>query len=325
MLKIGLIGCGYLGSRHLKHLSDIDGVELSAVWDIDLNARRKAEKEYGICPVQGLDDLFSRSDAVDIVTPTPTHCTIGLQAVSHGLPFFVEKPICATYNEGLSLLREASVKNILIQVGHIERFNRAVRSLGDTNIKPGFIEVHRLAEWNPRGTDVAVVHDLMIHDLDLILKFAGAFPDNIYASGVRVVTDSVDIANARLEFGSGLVANVTASRISLKRMRKLRLFGNNEYIALDLDKGTCDHVGVATDPADIPESAELLGEIGIGEKSRKLYLHLDRAPEGDALRLQLESFRDAIVSGAEPVVTGQDGLNALRLAEVIVHKINERR
>jgi len=324
LLKIGLVGCGYLGSRHLKHLCGIDDVELSGIWDSDPSTLAKSSSEFNVPAMRSLDDLIGRSDAIDIVTPTTTHCEIALKAVEAGLHLFVEKPVCATYSEGLELLEKADAAGVTIQVGHIERFNRAFRALGDLSIKPDFIEVHRLALWNPRGIDVAVVHDLMIHDLDLILALAQEFPADIYASGVSVVSKSIDIANARLEFASGLVANVTASRISLKKMRKFRMFGNNEYIALDLDKGTCEHVGFVDDEDDTPPGAEVIGELVTDDKPRILYLRPTIAEEGDSLKLQLEAFRDAITGGTAPPVTGRDGLMALKLAELIVEKIRER-
>ena len=324
LLKIGLVGCGYLGSRHLKHLLDIEGVEVSGVWDMDPATRKKANDEFDVQVAVDLEDLISRSDVVDIVTPTSTHYEIGLQVIEAGLPLFVEKPICATYDEGLQMIEKARSAGVPIQVGHIERFNRAFRALGSVKVRPGFIEAHRLAPWSPRGGDVAVVHDLMIHDLDLILTLADDFPVQIHANGVGVVTDSVDIANVRLEFASGLVANVTASRISLKRMRKLRLFGDSEYIALDLADGTCEYVGVTSDKSQIPVGSQLIGALGEGEMQRLLYRRFLPAEEGDALKLQLAAFRDAVIQDSAPQVTGEDGLNALKLAESIVAQIKER-
>jgi len=321
LLKIGLIGCGYLGSRHLKHLCKLDGIEVSAVWDNSLSARDKAVKEFSIPVASSLKDLINKSDAVDIVTPTSTHCKIGLEVVNAGLPIFVEKPICATFIEGERLLQEAEAAGVMIQVGHIERFNRAFRALNGIAVQPRFIEAHRLSFWNPRGGDVAVIHDLMIHDLDLILTLANDFPIQIHASGVAVVSDSIDIANVRLEFSDGLVANVTASRISVKSMRKLRLFGNREYIALDMNKGTCEYLGVGANDSEIPMGAEAIGEIGLDDMQRVLYERLLTAEEGDALQLELAAFRDAVITGSQPPVSGNDGLKALKLAEMIVSDI----
>ena len=324
LLKIGLIGAGYLGSRHLKHLLALEGVQVSGIWDTDPAVREQHKQGVGVPVAAGLEDLLACSDAVDLVTPTSSHCEIGLQAVAARKPLFVEKPLCATRGEGARLLEAAARAGVPIQVGHIERFNRAFRSLAGTAVRPRFIEAHRLAPWNPRGVDVAVVYDLMIHDLDLVLALAGEEPEALHASGVGVVTDSVDIATARLEFPSGLVANLTASRISLKRMRKLRLFGEREYIALDLDKGTCEYVGGSLPGQALPPGAELLGKIGDGGRAVTLHRRYLEAPEGDALRLELASFRDAVAGGTTPPVTGADGLKALALAERIVEAIGGR-
>jgi predicted dehydrogenase len=321
LLKIGLVGCGYLGSRHLKHLSSLEGVEVSRVWDKDPVALARAVEDFKLPPAGSLKDLLSRSDAVDVVTPTATHFEIGRQILEAGLPLFIEKPLCATGDEGARLVDLAAKAKLPIQVGHIERFNQAFRALQTLNIRSSFIEAHRLASWNPRGIDVAVVHDLMIHDLDLILTLAGEFPDAVYASGVGVVTDSVDIANARLEFPGGLVANVTASRISLKQMRKLRIFASNAYITLDFSHGTCEYVGVSSTKDAIPDQALIIGEMGEGERKRCVHRSFPYAEEGDALRLELESFRDAILAGTTPRVTGEDALRALKLAELVVDRI----
>ena len=318
MLKIGLIGCGYLGSRHLNHLSTLEGVEVSSVWDNDPSMGEKAAKEFGVPIASNLNDLLTKSDAVDIVTPTSTHYEIGLEVINAGLPIFVEKPICATLEEGELLVRKAQEADVILQVGHIERFNRAFRALKNIRIQPRFIEAHRLAFWNPRAGDVAVVHDLMIHDLDLILTLANDFPAQINASGVAVVSNKIDIANVRLEFPSGLVANITASRISLKSMRKLRMFGNQEYIAIDMNKGTCEFLGMGK---ELPTEAEALGNIGLDDEQRVLFQRLLVAEEGDALRMELEAFRDAIVSDSHPPISGEDGLKALKLAEMIVAEI----
>ena len=324
LLKIGLVGCGYLGVRHLLHLCDMETVEVSGVWDTDPKALAKAADEFNVSAAENLSELIDRSDAVDIVTPTSTHYEIGVKAAGAGKPIFVEKPICATYGEGSRLLEKAGNSGVIVQVGHIERYNRAFRSLKGVDVQPHFIEAHRLSPWNPRGGDVAVVHDLMIHDLDLILALSHDFPKQVHASGVEVVTDSVDIANARLEFENGLVANVTASRISLKVMRKLRIFGSNEYIALDLAQGTCEYIGAVSSGSSIPPEAKPIGELGEESMRRTLYMRYLPVQEGDALKLQLEAFRDSIYTGIPAAATGDDGLKALKLADLIVANIRER-
>ncbi|MCF7809454.1 Gfo/Idh/MocA family oxidoreductase [bacterium] len=323
MLKIGLTGYGYLGRRHLKHLMNMENVRVVGVWDSDPTARKAARDDFGVHTTIDYEELIEVSDALDIVTPTSTHFEAATRAINSGLPVFIEKPICATADEGRELVNKAKLSNIPIQVGHIERFNRAFRALKGIEVQPGFIEVHRLAFWNPRGVDVAVVHDLMIHDLDLILSLTNELPVEIHASGVAVVSETVDIANARLKFKSSLVANVTASRISLKQMRKLRMFGSNEYIALDLSKGTCEYFGASVNADELPPNSQAIGEVGVGSNMRVLYQRQPDVEEGDAMFLELQSFRDAVLSGTEPLVTGADGLRALELAELIVDKIGE--
>jgi len=332
MLKIGLAGVGYLGARHLKHLQEIEGVQLSGVWDNN-PAIREALRQTGSIPIaESFEELLQNSDAIDLVTPTSTHYELGLKVVNSGRPLFVEKPLCATYDEGRKLVERADSMGVMIQVGHIERFNRAYRSLkniigerdhatGAPKVRPRFIEAHRLAPWAGRGVDVAVIYDLMIHDLDLILSLIDEEVVAVHASGVGVVTRSVDIANARLEFHNGAVANVTASRISLKRMRKIRIFGAQEYIALDFNKGTCEYVGAAPSPETMPNGAEPLGAIGEGAHQFTLYRSFVEAPEGDAMRLELEAFRDAVINDTQPAVSGEEGLKALLLADQVIKAI----
>ncbi len=323
MLKIGLAGVGYLGCRHLKHLIEMEGVRVSGIWDIDPEKMRDASSEFGVSPARSLDDLIKSSDAIDIVTPTSTHFDIAWQCMENGKPVFIEKPICAAFDQGKKLVELSKKLGIPVQVGHIERFNRAFRSIQRTPVDPHFIEAHRLALWTPRGVDVSVVYDLMIHDLDIILSLSKAKPVHLHANGVGVITDTVDIANARIEFDAGLVANVTASRISLKKMRKLRLFGDNEYIALDMAKGSCEYIGVCDNEDNVPENALPLGTMDIPGSHRIIYQKMLEVEEADAMRLELESFRDAIINETEPTVTGEDGLRALDLAEQIVKQIEK--
>jgi len=317
-MNIGLIGVGYLGMRHLKHLCNLNGINVAGIWDIDSTALSEAASEYNVFSTKSLDELIELSDAVVVVTPTSTHYEIGSQVIEAGRALFVEKPICESVSEGERLVDCAQTLDIPIQVGHIERFNRAFRALNQVQVKPRFIEAHRLAQWTPRGIDVSVIYDLMIHDLDLILALTKAHPIDIRANGVGVLTDSVDIATARIEFSDGMVANVTASRISLKKMRKLRLFGENEYVAVDLDKGSCEYVSATKKESEtIPPDAQLLGLIKVKNRQRGFFRRFLDAPEGDTLRFELASFRDAIANGSTPHVSGVEGLKALKLAEKI--------
>ena len=321
MLKIGLVGAGYLGTRHLNHLTTLEGVTVPAIWDSDPATLNEAAAKFNVPAAESEAKLFALCDAIVCVTTTSSHFAIGMNAVDAGLPLFIEKPICATVTEGAHLVETAERKNVPIQVGHIERFNRAFRALDQIKVRPRFVEAHRLAQWKPRGADVAVILDLMIHDLDLLLALAGEFPNHIHASGVGVLSPSIDIANARLEFPSGLVANVTASRISLKQMRKLRLFGQAEYVALDMGKGTCEYVGGDMSGKELPEGTEVLGDLEFGPRHLKVFRRFVEAPEGDAMRLELSAFRDMVVNGTKPVVSAQAGLEALKLAELVIDRI----
>ncbi len=312
-----------MGMRHLNHLTSLQNVQVSGIWDSDPETLERIATEFKVRAADSLDDLIENSDAVDVVTPTSTHFDVGSKVLKAGKPLFIEKPICATVDEGERLVQMAKENGTILQVGHIERFNRAFRSLNEVAVKPRFIEAHRLSTWSSRGVDVAVVHDLMIHDLDLILTLAQSEPVHVHANGVGVISDHVDIATTRIEFADGMVANVTASRISLKRMRKLRMFGENEYISLDMNKGTCEFVGATPDGETVPDDVQYLGALDIGTRHRGIFMRTTEAPEDDAMRLELTAFCNAITTGTTPVVSGEDGLKALKLAETIVKVINE--
>lgn len=312
-----------MGMRHLNHLTSLQNVQVSGIWDSDPETLERIATEFKVRAADSLDDLIENSDAVDVVTPTSTHFDVGSKVLKAGKPLFIEKPICATVDEGERLVQMAKENGAILQVGHIERFNRAFRSLNEVAVKPRFIEAHRLSTWSSRGVDVAVVHDLMIHDLDLILTLAQSEPVHVHANGVGVISDHVDIATTRIEFADGMVANVTASRISLKRMRKLRMFGENEYISLDMNKGTCEFVGATPDGETVPDDVQYLGALDIGTRHRGIFMRTTEAPEDDAMRLELTAFCNAITTGTTPVVSGEDGLKALKLAETIVKVINE--
>jgi len=303
----------------------LKNVRLECVYDVDSKVCEIAHADFGVRIASNIEELLDAVDAVDIATPTITHFEIARKAIEAHKNLFIEKPICANVAEGRLLVELANANKLLMQVGHIERFNRARRSLDLVEFNPRFIEAHRLAEWNPRGGDVAVVHDLMIHDLDLILSLTSSDVSSIYANGVAVISDSVDIATARIEFDDGLVANVTSSRISLKNMRKMRLFGEREYIALDLLKGECEFVGVVDKIAAVPDGFHPIGDLTVGDRHRILFRKFLKAAEGDALRLELTAFRDSILTNSEPVVTGMDGLKALELAERIISIIKKNR
>lgn len=323
MVKIGLVGVGYLGKRHLGHLISLDHVEVSGIWDTDVDVLNETATEFDVAPAENLQKLIHNSDAIVVVTPTSSHFEIGLQVLEASKPLFIEKPICATTAQAKTLVETSHERGVPIQVGHIERFNKAFRSLKEIEVKPRFIEVHRLASWVTRGADVAVVSDLMIHDLDLILALTDATPDHIHANGVNVISNSIDIATARIEFSNGMVANVTASRISLKRMRKMRLFGEHEYVVLDLDKKICEYISAVPGESELPPDSEYLASMELNEKHLDIYKRTPAVQDDDAMRLELQSFVNVVANNSKPIVTGDDGLKAVELAERIVRIIGK--
>ncbi len=232
-LQIGVIGVGHLGNFRLKQLSNIPEISISGIYDVDLKRAKEMSRLHNILSFSSIQSLLNVSDAVSIVTPTSSHYKIAIKALDNNCHVFIEKPITDNLSHAIELLDKASEEEKIIQVGHIERFNPAYRKLREMDIEPHFIESHRLSSFNPRGNDVPVILDLMIHDLDIILSMVDSKIQNIQANGVRVISQTVDIANARLEFENGCVANLTASRISQKNMRKMRLFQQDNYITID--------------------------------------------------------------------------------------------
>ena len=236
-LRIGVIGVGHLGALHVRMLKEIPTARLVGICDTSAERLANVAAEYDVRPYPDLGELLQDVDALTIATPTSTHCEVAAKGLQSGKHCFVEKPITRSVEEAESLCRMAAEKGLILQVGHIERFNPAILALEPYEIHPLFIESHRLSQFNPRGTDVPVVLDLMIHDIDLILSFVHSPVKNVEASGVAVVSDTVDIANARIQFMNGCVANVTASRISQRKMRKMRLFQPNRYISINFPTG----------------------------------------------------------------------------------------
>jgi len=319
-LRIGLAGAGYLGTIHARILCK-QSAEWSGVFDSDPEHSAKVALEFGGRALPSLSDLISASDAVIVAAATSAHYEIGKQVLQAGRHLFLEKPMTTTPAEAEELIALAHQKKLVLQVGHVERFNRAFRALGTSHPRPQFIEAHRLSQFRPRGTDVAVVLDLMIHDLDLILTLMGEYPSGVEAAGVAVISEGVDIANARLTFPSGGVANVTASRISANPMRKLRMFAEDSYIALDFASGGVQVFRLAKpDEAHLPGTTSL-GEIEKAAIKRRILFSQPQAPEGNAIEMEQQSFFASIASGTPPPVTGEDGLAALRLATHILEKI----
>lgn len=322
MLKIGVLGAGHLGKIHIRVLRELTDIyEVIGFYDSNKDAALQAEKEFGVKAFSDIDELIEASDCVDIVTPTLSHFDLATKAIRKSKHVFIEKPITQTVDEAKTLLSLANEAEVLVQVGHVERFNPAFQTALPYFENPLFIETHRLAQFNPRGTDVPVVLDLMIHDLDIILSVVKSTVRRISASGVAVVSDTPDIANARIEFDNGCVANLTASRISLKNMRKSRFFQKDAYLSVDfltkeMEVVQMEDVNGEANPFD------MVLEMGDGKPSKKIIFNKPNIDTTNAIQEELKSFAASILEGKEIVVTLEDGLNALEVAEEIMSKIS---
>jgi predicted dehydrogenase len=317
MLKVGVFGVGHLGKFHLNNWKEISGVELVGFYDPSDEIAAKVSADYNLKRYKSADELVRDCDAADIVAPTTSHFELCKKAIVKSKHVFVEKPLANTMEEARELIKLAKEANIKMQVGHVERFNPAFLALKGTELQPMFIEVHRLAQFNPRGTDVSVILDLMIHDIDIILSLVKSNVRNIFANGVVVMSDTPDIANVRIEFDNGCVANLTSSRISLKKMRKMRLFQKDSYISIDfLDKKT-EIIQLKT--ADDTNSFTFDIETNHGKKT--IALKAPKISDGNAIKMELESFRDAILNKTATVVSEIDGYRAMEVAHQILEKI----
>ncbi|WP_343703441.1 Gfo/Idh/MocA family oxidoreductase [Chitinophaga sp.] len=319
MLKIGLFGVGHLGKIHLSQLATMKDVEVTGFFDPNDANAEGVQEQYKIKRFTSAEELITASDAVDIVAPTTQHFALCEMAIRNGKHVFVEKPMTNTMEEAKLLVKLVDEASIKFQVGHVERFNPAFLALKGYDLKPMFIEVHRLAEFNPRGTDVSVILDLMIHDIDIVLSIVKSSISRISASGVAVMSDTPDIANVRIEFHNGCVANLTSSRISLKKMRKMRLFQKDAYIGIDfLDKKT-EIIKLKT-----PED-EGLFTLDIATNSGKKTIAIDNPEikQSNAIRMELELFRDSILENKPVAVNVIDGFQALEAAHQILQKISK--
>jgi predicted dehydrogenase len=323
-MNIGVVGTGHLGSLHARMLSGITGADFAGVFDLDPERARRIAAETQSRAFASLDEILDEVDAVTIATQTRAHYAVARQALSLGKHVFIEKPITRTVAEADELIALARTGNLILQVGHIERFNPAILALEKYTLRPMFVESHRLAQFNPRGTDVAVVFDLMIHDIDIILSFVKSPVSRIDANGVAVVSDSVDIANARIQFENGCVANVTASRISQRRMRKMRLFQQSEYISIDFSEGTAEVFRLVDKDAPDVSGTLMLGELGSGAVNRKIVYEQPEVKDVNALKLELEQFLSSIREGRPPIVSGEDGKRALEVAQIIMENIGRQ-
>ncbi len=325
MVKIGLLGVGHLGKIHLKCLQNIEPIIITGFYDPNDTAAKKVLQDYPtIRRFSNVTDLIHESDAIDIVTPTITHFELAAAAIKKGKHVFIEKPLTHTLAQAEKLVSLAQAKNVKVQVGYVERFNPAFLSIQDIPLNPLFIEAHRLAMFNPRGTDVSVVLDLMVHDLDLILNIVNAPLKSVQASGVAVVSRSPDIANARLEFTNGAVANLTASRISMKQMRKLRLFQKDAYISLDLLDKQAQIIQLFGETKKDQLTDGNLLSLATEEGKKYINIAQPKAIPSNAIQMELTTFAEAILSNKKTVVTIEDGYQTLQVAHRIIEEIETR-
>lgn len=320
MLKVGVFGVGHLGKIHLNNWKEIKGVELIGFYDPSQQAALEVNDKYQLPHFENAEQLMAACDLVDIVAPTTEHFEISKLAITMGKHVFVEKPLANTMDEARELLKLAKEANIKFQVGHVERFNPAFLALKGYNINPMFIEVHRLAQFNPRGTDVSVILDLMIHDIDIILNLVNSNVKCISANGVAVMSDTPDIANVRIEFDNGCVANLTSSRISMKKMRKMRLFQKDAYIGIDFLEKKTEVIKLNTED----DKQVFTFDIETNNGKKTIAIANPTITLGNAIKMELEAFVNAINLGIEPPVTILDGFRAMDVAHQILEKINHQ-
>jgi predicted dehydrogenase len=316
MLKAGVLGAGHLGKIHLRLLQESKKFELVGFFDPFTENAEKVAKEFGYKLFDSVEALIAAVEVVDIVTPTLSHFECAKMAIEKGRHIFIEKPITKTVLEAEAIKTLASQFHVQGQVGHVERFNPAFTAVKDKIDTPMFIETHRLAEFNPRGTDVPVVLDLMIHDIDIILSVVKSKVKKVHASGISVISETPDIANARIEFENGCVANLTASRISMKNMRKTRFFQKDAYISVDFLEKKSEIVRMKDVPNNPDEFAMIL-QNAEGVK-KQIYFDNPEIENNNAILDELDSFADAINNGTKPIVSLRQGAEALRVAQMII-------
>tara|TARA_B110000046_G_C13022721_1_gene412100 strand:+ start:4791 stop:5774 length:984 start_codon:yes stop_codon:yes gene_type:complete len=316
MLKVGVLGAGHLGKIHLRLLQESKKYELIGFFDPYTENAQKVAAEFGYKLFDSIEELIDAVEVVDIVTPTLSHFDCAKKAIEKGRHIFVEKPIAKTVLEAETIRDLAKKHQVKGQVGHVERFNPAFIAAKEMIKNPMFIETHRLAEFNPRGTDVPVVLDLMIHDIDIILSVVKSKVKNVHASGISVISETPDIANARIEFENGCVANLTASRISMKNMRKTRFFQKDAYISVNFLSKESEIVRIQDAPIEPDEFAMILqNDEGV---KKQIYFENPEVVNNNAILDELETFADAIVNNTTPIVTLQNGTEALRIAQWVI-------
>ena len=320
MFKVGVFGTGHLGKFHLNNWREIPAVELIGFFDPNNETAAVVSSHYNLKRFLNEDELIDACDIIDIVAPTNAHFAICERAIKKTKHVFVEKPLANTMQEAQQLVKLVQESNIKLQVGHVERFNPAFLAVKDFNLNPMFIEVHRLAQFDPRGTEVSVVLDLMIHDIDIILSIIKSDVRSVSSSGVAVLTDTPDIANVRIEFNNGCVANLTSSRISMKKMRKMRLFQKDAYIGIDFLNKTAEIIKLKGTEDANAFSFDLQTPKGI----RTIAIANPQVPEVNAIKKELEEFVKAIQNDRRTIVNEIDGFRAMEVAHQILQKINNQ-
>ncbi len=318
MLKVGVFGVGHLGKFHLNNWKEIADIKLVGFYDPDDNNAFDVAEKYGLKRYKDPSALMNACDIVDIVAPTTVHHQLCKMAILKSKHVFVEKPLANTMAEAKEIVKLAKEANIKFQVGHVERFNPALLAVKDYDLQPMFVEVHRLAQFNPRGTDVSVILDLMIHDIDIILSLVKSNVKNVLANGVNVLSDTPDIANVRIEFDNGCVANLTSSRISMKKMRKMRLFQKDSYISIDFLDKKAEIIKYKS-----PEDKNVFAfDIETNHGKKTIAISAPAIKENNAIKMELESFTDAIKNNKTTVVSEVDGYRAMEVAHQILDKID---
>lgn len=320
-MTIGVLGAGHLGKIHIKCIKEIANLQLIGFYDPDPENSQKVATEFGIKQFASVEELIEAVEAVDIVTPTISHFDCASKALRKGRHVFIEKPITTTILEAKELIELATEANVKVQVGHVERFNPAFLSARPYLNHPMFIETHRLAQFNPRGTDVPVILDLMIHDIDIVLNVVNAPIKKISASGVAVVSDTPDICNARIEFDNGCVANLTASRISMKNMRKSRFFQKDAYIAIDFLKKETEILRLNSITGE-PDPLAVIIDLGKNKGKKQIIFDKPISNPVNAIKMEIETFYESIKNNTEPPVTIIDGYNSLDVAYKIMEKLS---
>ncbi|MCF8332306.1 MAG: Gfo/Idh/MocA family oxidoreductase [Bacteroidales bacterium] len=320
MLKIGVIGVGYLGRIHLKCIQAVNDFEIVGFYDISDEGAAKVESEFYIKRYNNYLELIEDSDVVSIITPTASHYEYARAAITRSRHVFIEKPLVNNTKEAEELLKLSEEAEVKVQVGHVERFNPGFLSIKNLINKPMFMEGHRLSNFNNRGLDIPVVYDLMIHDIDIVLSVVNSPIKRIYASGVPIISESPDIANARIEFDNGAVANLTASRISIKKMRKIRFFQQNAYITVDFLNKKSELITLKTnDEEDRQKKFHTISFPGLEDK--KINIYQPDIIENNAIQTELKYLYNSIINDTDPVVSINDGYNALSVAQAIMKKI----